>query len=143
MWWSSMRTMLTNIFRIFTHKLDYFTLGTVKKMNEWMNQSINQLGGEGHRKHGMYESLLRKGWCLLTPSSEVITTKQVLSNSRTYNPFKYSSVNEWHHYIIAHTTHLFPFKWVCFYSIWTRFEQDTSSSLIFPSFYWAFLIEKK
>ena len=45
---------LENIFRILAHKLKYFSLGTVKKMN----QSMNQLGVEGHRKCGMYKSLL-------------------------------------------------------------------------------------
>jgi hypothetical protein len=30
--------MLKNIFRILGHKLEYFTLGTVKKVNESMNE---------------------------------------------------------------------------------------------------------
>ena len=73
--------MFTNIFRILADKLEYFTLGTVKK-DEWMNQSMNQLGGEGHHKCGMYEFLL--GWCLLTPSSEIMITEQVLSKLKDW-----------------------------------------------------------
>ena len=43
---------------------------------------MNQLGGEGHRKRGMYEFLL--GWCLLTPSSEIMITEQVLSKLKDW-----------------------------------------------------------
>ena len=86
--------MLTNIFRILAHKLEDFTLGTVKKdesMNEWMNQwnaakvgykNESWLGGEGHRKRGMYESFL--GWYLLTLSSKVMIIEQVLSKLKDW-----------------------------------------------------------
>jgi hypothetical protein len=51
-------------------------------MNEWINQSITLsaakrgwLGGEGHRKHGMYESFL---------SSKVMIIEQVLSKLKDW-----------------------------------------------------------
>jgi len=63
--------MLENIFRILAYKLRYFYLGTMKKVNQSINQWINgllqrwgdkneswlNLGVVGHRKRGMNESL--------------------------------------------------------------------------------------
>ena len=43
---------------------------------------MNQLGGEGHRKRGMYESFL--GWYLLTLSSKVMIIEQVLSKLKDW-----------------------------------------------------------
>jgi hypothetical protein len=41
-----------------------------------------KLGGEGHRKRGMYESFL--GWYLLTLPSKVMITEQVLSKLKDW-----------------------------------------------------------
>ena len=49
--------------------------------SESINQSINQLGREGHCKHGMYESFL--GWYLPLPS-KVMITEQVLSKLKDW-----------------------------------------------------------
>ena len=62
-----MRPILENIFRFLVNKLELFLYDGLffprcKKMNE--------LGGEGHHKRGMYESFL---------SSKVMIIEQVLS----------------------------------------------------------------
>jgi hypothetical protein len=43
---------------------------------------LPRLGGEGHRKRGMYESFL--GWYLLTLSRNVMITEQVLSQLKDW-----------------------------------------------------------